>query len=195
MAGPRLETLLQAYAAERADDTQAVTSFITLLTTSIGLITLIGFALINHKTVPGWLIALAPLLPLPFAAFGALVTHVAQIRGRVIDAYESEIRVILNAIDRPATLIPYGHTVLNRAVWASAYARVVLSFAFLIFFGGYAVVTWQCFRYARETDSALAVVSLTASALATCVVIGLFGLALFPDYWLGKALAGLRRDM
>jgi uncharacterized membrane protein len=92
----QLDVLIAAYAAERADDTQAVPSFIALLTTSIAILTLIGFALINEKTIPGWLIALAPLLPIPFAAYAALVTHVAQIRGRVINRYERDIRALLN---------------------------------------------------------------------------------------------------
>ena len=74
-----------------------------------------------------------PLAPIPFIAFGALVSHVAQIRGHVIDAYETEIRTLIREYDGDGdSLSPYGHTILNRRVWQSYYARVVIGVNILV---------------------------------------------------------------
>jgi hypothetical protein len=194
MAPTRFEALLNAYTAERTDDTQTVTSMFGLLTASIGLITLIGFALVNRESVPGWLIALAPTLPIPFIAFGALLTQVAQIRGRLIDEYEREIRVIVRAADdSDDNLIPYGHTVLDRLVWDAPYSRIIMGVSFLTFLGGYVAVITECFRYSRGTDFGLALTGLVSSTAATALLIGLFGATLFPHHWLRKGLAELAR--
>jgi hypothetical protein len=195
MSRARLETLLHAYVAERADDTQTVTSIFGLLTTTIGLITLIGFALVNSSSVPGWMIALAPILPMPFIAFGALLTQVAQIRGRVIDDYEREIRMLVREADQEnKTLVPYGHTVLDRRVWDAPYARIVMLVSFATFLGGYIAVIIECFRYSKRTEFTLALTGLFSSTVGTSILIGLFFASLFPRRWLRKGLADLQAE-
>jgi hypothetical protein len=192
MANERLDALLAAYTAERADDTQAVTTFVALLTTSIALLTLIGFALINEERVPGWLIALAPLLPIPFAAYAALVTHIAQIRGRIINRYERDIRALLNSRGGRHSLVPYGHTVLDTAVWEATYSKIVIGLAFIVFFGGYGAVTAACFWYAHDTHFGLAILGLVSSIVAAAVVIILFAVAIWPEPWIRRALDDIR---
>jgi hypothetical protein len=187
----RLDVLLHAYVAERADDTQTVTSMFGLLTAAVSLISLIGFALINHASVPAWLLALAPLAPIPFIAFGALLAHIGQIRGRVIDGYERELRAIANRLDGGRSRIPYGHSILDRVVWDAWYSRLVILISFLAFFGLYIAVLIECFRYAKGTEFGLAVTGLACSSIATLALIGLYVAALFPYYWLRRGLRGL----
>ena len=73
--------LLKAYELERLDDIQAASTMLSLLAPTLGLLSLMGFALINADSLPAWLLALVPLAPLPFIAFGALYAHLAQVRG------------------------------------------------------------------------------------------------------------------
>lgn len=189
MTGPRLTTLLHAYQAERADDTQAVTTFFGLLTAAIGLMTLIGFALVYREDIPSWLIAVAPVAPIPFVAFGALIAHIAQIRGRVIDRYETEIRTLTRAADPGSGLAPYGHTVLDRVVWEAPFSRIVMAVSFVSYFFGYVAVVVQCFRYSRNEEFLLALATLIFASVVMLVLIGLFVVALFPYRALRRGLA------
>src|SRR4051794_21273578 len=90
----RLQVLLKPYELDRADDSQALSAMYTLLAVTVGLMSLIGFALINAKddNLPGWVIALSPLAPLPFIAFGAIHSYAATMRGTLIALHEKELR-------------------------------------------------------------------------------------------------------
>jgi hypothetical protein len=194
MSRERLDVLLAAYSAERADDSQTVTSMFGLLTAAIGLVTIIGFALVNHDSIPSWLIALAPLLPVPFVAFGALLANVAQLRGRVIDNYEREIRHLLRNHDHPENLVPYGHTLLDERIWRAPIAQIVLMISFLAYFGGYIAVLIECFRYSKAQENTLALVGLISASLATAILLGLFGASLKPEAQLRRGLRDLAND-
>jgi ABC-type Na+ efflux pump permease subunit len=162
-----------------------------LLTAAIGLVTIIGFALVNHTSIPSWLIALAPLLPLPFVAFGALLANVAQLRGRVIDNYEREIRHLLRNHDHPDNLVPYGHTLLDERIWKAPIAQTVLAISFLAYFGGYIAVLIECFRYSEVQEHTLALVGLVATSSATVILLGLFAISLRPEALLRRGLGDL----
>jgi hypothetical protein len=86
------ELLLKTYELDRGDDAQALSSMYTLFATITSLLSLLGFALINHSKIPPWIVALAPLLPLPFIAIGALHAMTATVRGNVLDLTERELR-------------------------------------------------------------------------------------------------------
>jgi hypothetical protein len=189
----RLDSLLHAYVAERADDTQTVTSVFALLTTTIGLFTVIGFALTHASSLPAWAIALTPLPPIPFIAFGALVAHIAQIRGRIIDEYESEIRALTRELDDDdAALAPYGHTLLDSRVWQSYYSRVVVGVSFVTLFPLYVAVLVQAYRESYREEFALALTSLAGCSIVTAILIALFVIALNPRREFERGLAQLR---
>lgn len=157
----------------------------------IGLISLIGVALINHEVVPSWLIALAPIAPIPFIAFGALIANVARIRGHLIDRYESEIRALTGASDGGKTLIPYGHTQLARVVWDAPFGRVVMGVSFVSLLTGYVAVIVACFHYAKVEHFALALGALIFVSITTSALIGLFVIALDPERAIGRGLKSI----
>ena len=55
MASAEFDALLQAYAAERTDDAQSVSTMFGLLATAVGLLSVIGFALIHANGLCRWL--------------------------------------------------------------------------------------------------------------------------------------------
>ena len=159
----------------------------------IGLLGVIGFALINADSLPAWIVAMAPIPPLPFVAAGALATHIAQIRGITIDTYETEIRTLSRELDHDSDfLAPYGHTILNRRVWQGYYARVAASLLFLTCFPIYLAVLIEAYRESHEKVPALARASLIGCSFVTAVSIVLFVVALFPRREFERGLAQLR---
>lgn len=173
------ELLLKAYELERLDDIQAASTFLTLLAPIIGLLSLIGFALINAVSLPKWLIALVPLAPLPFAAYAALYTHLAQVRGLMLDHYECELRRHSGVIVA-GLRVPFGHRVLGR-IWVSAYARVVIAISALALGAMYVAIVVVAFRDARYDEPYLAYFGVVFASIATVVIVALFVIALRPE--------------
>jgi hypothetical protein len=177
-----LDALLHAYAAERADDAQVAGTLVALFATSVGLLSLIGFALFHAKSgsVPGWAIALAPLLPIPFIAYGAMLSYVSNVRGKVIDTYEERIREGLGGIREECVPAPFGHTVVSRA-WKSKFGGWVIGVTCVVFIGLYVVVLYESFRYAHHSAYGWALGTLVGSSLALLGLIGLTVLAFKQD--------------
>jgi hypothetical protein len=178
-----LDVLLHAYAAERADDAEAAGTVVALFATSVGLLTLIGFILIHHKSgsVPGWAIALAPLLPFPFLAYGAMLAHLSNARGQIIDIYEKRIQERLGGVSEGHVPAPFGHTLISQA-WKTLLGGVVVIGSSVVFIGLYVAVLIESFRDARNSEYDLALMVLVACSLAVCAVIVLTVLALQPDF-------------
>jgi uncharacterized membrane protein (DUF485 family) len=179
-ARAELDVLLKAYELERSDDIQAAASFLTLLTITIALMSLIGFVMVNSESLPGWLVALAPLPPVPLIAFAALYGYLAQIRGRLIDRYESELRRRFPDLKACEVPVPSGHSILGR-VWVTRFGRTVIALSAIVLLGLYVGVIVQSFRTAYETEPAFSIVVLVAAIISTGVVVTLFALALFPE--------------
>jgi hypothetical protein len=189
-----LDSLLNAYAAERTDDAQSVSTMFGLLATAVGLLSLIGFALLHAKSdaLPAWAIALAPLVPLPFVAYGALLTHLSNVRGQVIDLYEHRIRGLVGGNRGEYVPAPFGHTILN-SIWQGTYARTVIAVAFASFFSIYVAVLIESFRYARKTAFDMALASLVGCSAGMMLLIVLFAVALFPQKVINRTMTNLAR--
>jgi hypothetical protein len=102
-----LNVLLKAYELERLEDIQALNVRLVFITTTLGLMSVLGF-LIVHGSLPAWIIAVAPLPPIPFMAYVAPYTMIDVLRGSLIDAYEGELR----QLPTPRRRLP------PRRVWA-----------------------------------------------------------------------------
>jgi hypothetical protein len=177
-----LDALLKLYASERQVDAPSPGFMIGLLATTIGLVGLAGA--VTSGQFSGWVAALAPLLPIPFMAFGALISQVAQARGEVIDEYEREIRRLLVATTGEATLVPLGSTV--RRVWTGWYGRSVVALAFVALLTGYVAVVVQSYRLARVDHDVLALAALVLASLSTALIVALYFVALRPKWVIGE---------
>lgn len=183
--------LLKAYELERLDDIQSASTMLALLAPTLGLLSLIGFALVNADSLPAWLLALVPLPPLPFMAYGALYAHLAQVRGALIDRYERELR---NNFDVTAggLRVPSGHQVLGR-IWTTTFGRLVVAISALSLFAVYVAVLVVSFRDARKAEPALAYFGLVFASCATGLIIALYIVALWPERALRRHAADLVR--
>jgi hypothetical protein len=194
LEGARLEVLLKAYELERTDDIQAATTMLTFLTTALGLASLIGFVLLNDSSLPGWVVALSPLPPIPFIAFGALYAHLAQVRGALIDRYEVELRRRFPGLEADRLPVPSGHSILGH-IWVTAFGRTVVFLSAIVFLALYIGVIIESFRVAHNTEPTLALCSLAASIVATAITVLLFIVALFPMRVVDRELARLTRHL
>jgi hypothetical protein len=186
-----LDVLLKAYELERLDDIQAGASFLTLLTITIALMSLIGFVMVNSASLPGWLVALAPLPPVPLIAFAALHGHLAQIRGQLIDRYESEIRRRLPGLNAHDLPVPAGHSILGR-LWVTLFGQTVIALSAVFLLALYVGVIVQSFRMAYQTEPTLSVLVLAMTITATGIVVTLFALSLFPERPIRREIARIR---
>jgi hypothetical protein len=175
----KLEVLLKAYEIERTEDSDAWAVSIALVTASVGLMSLVAFALVHagDGELPAWLIALLPIPPLPFMAFGALHAHISQVRGVVINLYESELRRLVPNRDVPA---PFGHSIAMR-VWVGLFGRVAIGIAGVSYLTMYIAVLVESYRHSHEQDPVLAACSLFTCSLFTVIVLGLVGRSMMVD--------------
>ena len=182
--------LLKAYEMERLDDLQMASAFLALLAPTLGLLSLMGFALINAASIPKWLIALVPVTPLPFIAFGAMYAQLATVRGLLIDGYERTLRAASTVVAGGLS-IPSGHQVLGR-VWNGLYSRVVIGISSIALGSLYVAAIVVSFRDARAEEPVLAWFGLVFSSVCTLVLCSIYALALWPERTLRKYSADLR---
>lgn len=175
-----LAVLLQAYAAERADDTPTTASFLALVGTILGFLTIIGFALTHASSIPAWAIAVVPVPTIPFIAFGTIVAYAAQVRGTVIDDYERRLRKLTFETSTEKIAPPYGHTLLNRVLWQHWFGKTAIGLAFFALLPIYLGVLVVSYRDAHSGAPVIALASLIGCSVALAVLIVLFVIALFP---------------
>ena len=190
----RLAILLQAYAAERADDTPTTASFLALVGTVLGFLTIIGFVLTHDSAVPAWAIAVLPVSTIPFIAYGTIVAHVAQIRGAVIDDYEKRLRALQPPPPTEQIAPPYGHGLLNRMVWQHWFGRTAIGLASLALVPLYVGVLIECYRHSHTGEPTLALASLIGCSVALLILLALFVVALFPERARSLGIAELSRQ-
>jgi hypothetical protein len=188
-----LAVVLKAYELERTDDIHSGYAFLTMLTVSIGLISLIGFALINvdDEDLPGWMFLLVPFLPLPFAGLAALYVHLAQVRGAILDLYEGELRRRFPELSAGVLRVPSGHTVLGR-LWVGAYGRAVLALVAAPLIAMYFAVIVESYRIAHRTEPTWANIVLGIGVIAGLVLAHLLLIAQDPRKVVAREAARLR---
>jgi hypothetical protein len=180
LEGVRLEVLLKAYELERADDANTPSVIIALLTTSVGLLSLVGFALVNSSSIKPWIIAVLPLVPFPFIAFGAIFAHLVVFRGHYIDALERELHRRTDNWRVEDVAIPSGHHLMGRAWWSRRVnVGIWLMFiALAVLYGG---IVWESFNlsfsgthHGHHRDRLAAVLSVVGVGISTSIVFGLY---------------------
>ncbi len=176
------ELLIASYQAERGDETAAFASVLSLLAATIGLLTIMGFALVaaNRHQVPAWLVALIPLPPLPFMAFGALQSMLARVRGKVIESYESALIAAHGAPMAENVPVPSGLLML-REVWLGWFGRVVIGVSWLALLSMYVAALVESFRYSIDKAPVLAIASLAGCSTGALVIMCLYVAALWPE--------------
>src|SRR5207249_1484213 len=148
----RAEFLLRLYEIERAEDAQTLSSITGLLTTAVGLLSLIGSALIvasRAEDFPGWLLALLPFVPFPFIAYGAMYTHVLTVRGYLIDQYERELQT--SDIRAGTAPVPGTHLLLGR-IWKGTRGNIAMGVTLVALLVMYLAILVGSFRYAWRTN-------------------------------------------
>jgi len=177
----RAQLVLRLYEIERAADSQTLNSITALLTTAVGLLSLIGSALIfasRTEDFPGWLLALLPFVPFPFIAYGAMYTHVLTVRGYLIDQYEQELQT--SDIGTEPSPVPQTHILLGR-IWKGTRGNIAMGVTLGVLLLMYIAILVGSFRYAWRTNPVIAAVSLAACATALTAVIGVYWFALLPE--------------
>jgi hypothetical protein len=190
---PNLDVLLHAYMVERADDTPATASFLSLLAAILGFLTIIGFGLTHASSVPAWAIAVIPVPTIPFIAFGTIIAHAAQVRGWVIDDYERRLRALTRSETDYEIAAPYGHSLLNHVVWQNWFAKWAIALAFLGLFPLYIGVLVVSYQDSHRQQPVVALISLVGCSIALAILLTLFLIALGPERTWRRGVADLRR--
>lgn len=191
-AEEEFEVLLKAYELERLDDVQMASSFIGLLAPTLGLLSLMGFALVNAESIPKWLVALVPIAPLPFIAFGAMYAHLATVRGLLLDGYERALRGS-SAVIAGGLVVPSGHHILGR-VWNGLYSRIVIGTSTAALGSLYVAAIVVAFNDSRHDQPAIAWFGLTFSVACVVVLCVIYVLALWPERTLRRYSVDLRGE-
>jgi hypothetical protein len=191
----RRDILWRAYLSERRADAETLGSFVAILATSVGLLSIIGFALLHGKdtaTVPGWVSAFLPAVPLPVLGFASLYSNVLILRGQYIGLYERELRR-LDALDLQVEKwpipVPSGQLAVSN-LWRSTRGSI----AMLVMFGSltatYVAILVVSFKNAHRTEPAMAYASLIAGSL---IVTTLFVIYAQGILWPKKLLLAMTR--
>jgi hypothetical protein len=188
------ELLLRDYEQLRENERATGSALITLLTTVIALLGVIGFALIHQSdsnSPPAWMYTLLPAVPLPIMGLGLMLWVEAAVQHHYLVACERELHERVSPLSIDQAPVP-SFVRLGAVAWSSSWRAFVGG---SLIFGGllalYLGATVDSFLVVWRRGSGLAWLFLLY-ALALVPVLFVFFEAALTDHLWRDAIRKLR---
>lgn len=183
----RLEVLLASYQAERAQDQSSWSASATLAATGIALLGTSGFAIAYAgQGVPGWLIALLPIAPIPLFAIAVLMGNTAALRTRYLTRLEDALQEYASGVPFP---VPAGYR-LAVSAWHGRHGAIGQILIYVPFAGLYlALIVASLHEAIALGAAALGIVSAAVSLLASVLVVFVYAEERHADHRLAQFIA------
>jgi hypothetical protein len=170
------DLLLTSYQAERQQDQSSWTVSVGLVAAGIALLGTSGFAIAHAGDgVPGWLVALLPIPPIPLFAIATLMGNTATLRTRYLERLEQELQAFAPNLQLPS---PAGYR-LAVSAWHDRRGAIGQALIYLPLAGLYAALVVESLRTAINLHATvLGCIITTLSVVASGLL-----LFVYADEW------------